>query len=152
MTYTYTLMLIKGGEVTIEHLIGPSQYDDEIDDACYDVRDARFYLIAPDGEELEIDTTDYDDLPVTEAAVTLNKDQYVRYVCWRTTEWTITSPTPLTADDVKLVPKDFAGDIYVDWDIEVPGVEQEFISAWDGKYSEIVVEASDPEFVIEDED
>lgn len=150
MTFNYTLTLVKGGEVTIEHLIGPSQYDDEIDECGYDVRDAHFYLQGEDGEEMVIDTDVYEDLPQIEAVETLNDNQYVKYVCWRTTDWTITSPTKLTAEDVKLVRKEFGGEVFVDWDIEVEGVESEFDSSWDSKYSEIIVEARNPEFTPED--
>ena len=152
MTFTYNLTLVKGGEVTIEHLIGPSQYDDEIDECGYDVRDAHFYLQGEDGEEMVIETDNYEDLPQIEPVETLNDDQYVKYMCWRTSEWTIKSPTPLTAADVILVRKEFGGESFVDWDIEVEGVESEFDSSWDGKYCEIIVEARNPQYVAEDLD
>ena len=35
MTFEYKLTLVKGGELTVEHLIGPSEYDDEIDECDY---------------------------------------------------------------------------------------------------------------------
>jgi len=150
MAFEYRLILVKGGEVTVERLVGPSRFEDEIDECLYDVRDAQLYLLDSDNNELVISTDDYDDIPLVEAEVTLDKDQYVRYVCWRTSEWAITSPTALTADDVKLVRKDVAGETFVDWDIEVPGVESEFDSSWDGKSNEIIIEARDPEFIAQD--
>ena len=144
--FEYTLTLVKGGEVNIERMIGPDEFDDEIDDTCYDVRDAHFYLTDSDGNEMVIDTDDYDDLPQIEAVEQLNEEQYLKYTCWRTTDWFISSPTPLTADDVKLVRKQYDDLVFVDWDIEVPGVESEFDSSWDGKYQEVLIEASNPTY------
>ena len=144
--FEYTLTLIKGGEVNIEHMIGPDEYDDEIDETIYDVRDAHFYLTDSDGNEMVIDTDDYDDLPQVEAVNTLDDDQYVKYTCWRTSDWTVTSPTPLTADDVTLVRREVDGEVFVDWDIQVEGVQAEFDSSWDGKYCEVIIEARNPKY------
>lgn len=144
--FEYTLTLVKGGEVNIERMIGPDEYDDEIDETLYDVRDAHFYLTDSDGNEMVIDTDDYDDLPQIEAVEELNDEQYVKYTCWRTTDWSITSPVPLTAEDVILVRKQIGDDVFIDWDIEVEGVESEFESSWDGKYCEVITEARNPTY------
>jgi hypothetical protein len=143
MTYDYTLTLIKGGEVTVEHLIGPELYEDEIDESGYDISGARFYLVGPDGEEMDIDT-EFDDDAECETE-TLDNEQYVKYVCWRTSDWTVTSDVPLTAADVIPRYRDFGG--YKFLDFEIPkATEVEFDSSWDGKYQDIVVEASNPTF------
>lgn len=143
MTYDYTLTLVKGGEVTVEHLIGPELYEDEIDESGYDITGARFYLVGPDGEEMEIDT-EFDNDAECEIE-TLDNEQYVKYVCWRTSDWTVTSNVPLTAADIIPRYRDFGG--YKFLDFEIPkATEVEFDSSWDGKYQDIVVEASNPTF------
>ena len=148
-THEYNLCLVKGCEVTIEHLIGPSQYDDEIDDSGYDVQDAHFYLTDKDGNEIVIDTDiccEEDDEYQTEE---LNDDQYVKAVCWRTTEWTVESDEPLTAMDVELVKRKF-GD-YPILDFHIPkAIVCDFQCSWDGKWQEIVQEAVNPTYVAED--
>ena len=141
--YEYTLTLVKGGEVTIEHLIGPDAYDDEIDDSGYDISGARFYLTDANGLEEEIDT-EWEDNQECDVE-SLDDEQYVKYVCWRTSDWVVESDVPLTADDVKKVYRKF-GD-YEFLDFEIPNATSvEFDSSWDGKYCEVVQEARNPTY------
>ena len=150
MTHEYRLILVKGGEVTAEHLIGPSRYDDEIDDAGYDIRDAQFYLLDDDDNEIVIDT-DLEFLEEAEEHIDLNDDQYVRYICWRTSEWVVKSEEPLTADDVIPVYRRFGDVDFIDFTIP-KATEFEFDSSWDGKYEEILQEARNPTYTITEDD
>ncbi len=142
--YEYTLCLVKGGEVTVEHMIGPDEYDDEIDECGYDIRDARFYLTDSDGNDEEIETEfDFDE---SKAEVEkLDDQQYVKYVCWRTSEWTVQSDVPLTAKDVVPVHRQYGEVEFIDFDIP-KAKSYEFDSSWDGKYMEIMQEAANPTY------
>ena len=142
--YNYELILVKGGEVTIERMIGPDLYDDEIDDCGYDIEDARLYLIDEDGNEFEIETSIQFDGKNAEAEE-LNDEQYVKYVCWRTSQWDVASDVPLTGEDVVPVHRIFGDVSFIDFDI--PKAESyEFNSSWDGKYQEILQEARNPTY------
>ena len=142
--YEYDLCLVKGGEVTIERLIGPSQYDDEIDECGYDIQDCYLYLTDADGKEMEVETSmDYDESKIQK--ISLNDEQYVKYLCWRTTEWKVFSDVPLTADDVLPVHRQYGEFQFIDFEIP-KAIELEFMDSWDGKYQEIVQEARNPTF------
>ena len=142
--YKYSLCLVKGGEVTVERMIGPDLYDDEIDECGYDIQDAGFYLTDDDGNEMEIDTDLlFDGSKAQEEQ--LNDEQYVKYVCWRTSEWDVESDVPLTAEDVIPVHRLFGDVSFIDFEIP-KATSFEFNSSWDGKYQEILQEAANPTY------
>ena len=151
MTFEYKLTLVKGGELTVEHLIGPSEYDDEIDECDYDVDCAGFYLTDSDGNETELVVPEVDESTPAEDVTPLDDNQYVKYVCWRTTEWVLRSERPVTAEDFTFVKRQY-GDVVITSFTLPEEIECEFECSWDGKYSEILQEARNPEFVIEEEE
>ena len=147
--YNYELILVKGGEVTVERLIGPDLYDDEIDECGYDIQHANFYLLDEDNNEMSIDTEfDFDNSKAETEE--LNDEQYVKYVCWRTSQWDVTSDVPLTAEDVIPVHRRFGDVEFIDF--EIPKAEYEFNSSWDGKYQEILQEARNPTYQFPEDD
>ena len=147
--------MIKGGEVTVEHLIGPSEYDDEIDESDYDVDCSRMYFVQePGGEEIDLEVPGaLDDVTTIskDETVELNDEQYVKYVCWRSTEWVLTSDRPITEEDFTFVPRRY-GDVCITSFTLPDDIECEFDSSWDGKYCEILQEARNPKFVVEEEE
>ena len=152
--FEYRLVMVKGGEITVEHLIGPSEYDDEIDESDYDVDCTGLYLTDPEGNETELELPealdDVSTIPADET-VELNDEQYVKYVCWRTTEWVLTSDRRITEEDFTFVPRRY-GDVCITSFVLPDDIECEFDSSWDGKYSEILQEARNPKFVVEEEE
>ena len=148
--YEYTLCLVKGGEVTIERLIGPDEYDDEIDECGYDIQEARFYLTDADGNDEEINTNFEFDESKAEVEK-LDDEQYVKYVCWRTSEWVVRSDVPLTAEDIVPVHRQYGDVTFIDFDIP-KAAEWEFDSSWDGKYQEIMQEARNPTYTRKEDD
>ena len=143
-TYTAKLILVKGVEVTIEHLIGPGE--DEIDECQYDVENAGF-ILSIGNDDYEIDT---DQEPSeSEDPIPLTEEQYVKGICWRTTEWELTSERPITVDDIKLIKRKFGDVEFVSFDVS-DDVECEFDTSWDGKWQEIIQEASNPTYSFSD--
>ena len=65
--------------------------------ATTDVDCAGFYLTDADGNETELEVPEVDEsVPVDDDERTeLDDNQYVKYVCWRTTEWVLTSERPV---------------------------------------------------------
>ncbi len=140
MTYTAQLTLIKGSEITIEELISPE--DDEISESEYEVMNARFYITIEE-EEHEIDTDS--EVTLSEDAVELTEEQYVKVVGWRTCDWTLTSERAITPNDVQLITRTFGEICFVSFKTS-DDVDCEFDSAWDGRYSEVLQEAANPTY------
>ena len=139
-TYNAKLILVKGLEITIEELTAPGE--DEIYECEYDVGEARFVLtVGNDDYEIATDVEPTE----SESPVALTEEQYVKGVCWRTTEWELTSERPITVDDIKLVKRQFGDIDFVSFAVS-DDVECEFDSSWDGKWEDVMQEASNPTY------
>ena len=140
MSHTAKLILVKGLEITIEELTSPGE--DEIYECEYDVADARFVLsIGNDDYEIPTDVQPTERL----TPVPLTEEQYVKGICWRTTEWELTSERPITVDDIQLVTRQFGDIKFVSFNVS-DDVCCEFDSSWDGKWQDIIQPASNPTY------
>ncbi len=143
MSYTARLTLIKGAEVTVEGMVAAGE--DEIYECGYDVEGTRFYVTIGE-EEYEIDVEG--EVEEEESAVELTEEQYVKVVGWRTCDWTLTAEREITPADVQVITRTFGEVSFVSFKTS-DEVECEFDSAWDGRYSEVLQEATNPTFPVD---
>ena len=136
MAFEYTLIMIKGSEMSIEYLVDDDVDENEYVECGYDATNTHLYLVDKDGNEIEVNTDWSEEAPTTVTALNEERGDYVREVCWRTTEWDVKSDTPLTADSVGLVKRCFGETEFME--PTIPSAEMDFNSSWDGKWEQIV--------------